>query len=212
MLKETGLIIFDIDGTLLDSVDFNKANLNGVLEKRGYSYRVTDERIRSYLGCTAEDFYRGVLDEASYGEWESIRAEARSQAGEMMLRHGKAFEGVYETFETLHKKGIKLVLYSNCSRPYLESAVELIGIGPFLSYTECVKDNGLEKPVLLQKIRDKYKEHHAIVVGDRIHDVEAAKINGIPSVGAVYGYGKDEVKDADFKISRMSDLLGLLED
>ena len=210
MLNNIKLVIFDIDGTLLDSVCFNTYNMNRTLEKRGYDYRVTEEIIRNNLGCTAEAFYKAALDKSCYSHWETIRAENRAHVREAMQEYGHAFPGVEETFKTLYKEGITLVLYSNCSRLYLEGALEVLGIEPYLDYTECVKDNGLEKPDLIKKILGLYKGLNALIVGDRIHDMEAAKINGLPYVAALYGFGRHEVERATYKVEAISELIPLL--
>lgn len=210
MTQARRLIVFDIDGTLLNSVNFNVCNLNRALKVFKMDYRVTEEKVRAHLGCTAEDYYRGVLDDSTYPMWQEIREDARAHMEEMMMAHGEAFEGVRETFDKLHQQGVKLVLYSNCSRPYLEAAIKLIGIEDYLSYTECVKDHGLQKPELLKKILGKYEGYEAIVVGDRIHDIEAAHANGIPCVGAMYGFGQRELDDADYVIHHIGELLALI--
>lgn len=212
MLNNIKLIIFDVDGTLLDSVAFNTYNMNQTLEKMGYSYRVNEAQIRNHLGETAEDFYKNVLDTICYKDWETIRATNRVSLEEAMKQYGKAFHGVLETFKTLHEKGYTLVLYSNCSRLYLESALEVLGIKEFIAYAECVKENGLEKPVLINKILDMYKGYEAVVVGDKIHDMEAASINEIPYIAATYGFGEAEIKEAKYQIRNISELLDLLNE
>ncbi|MDA3730675.1 HAD family hydrolase [Niameybacter massiliensis] len=210
MLDNIKLVIFDIDGTLLDSVCFNTFNMNRTLEKMGYDYRVTEEIIRNNLGGTAEDFYKAVLDESCYSDWEIIRAENRAHIREAMAEYGHVFPGVIETFKTLYEEGFILVLYSNCSRLYLEGALEVTGVKPYVDYTECVKDNGLEKPELIKKILGLYKGLNALIVGDRIHDMEAAKINDIPYVAALYGFGKHEIEHATYKVEAISELIPLL--
>lgn len=212
MLKDVDLLIFDIDGTLLDSVLFNVENMNRTLAHFGYSYRVNEEIVRSYLGCTAEEYYKGVLDENCWGAWEEIRAFNRANMAEVMTQYGRGFEGVLETFKTLYEEGYTLVLYSNCSRPYLESALDVIGIRELIDYTECVKDNGLEKNKLLKKILERYPNKKAAVVGDRIHDMEAARFNHLPCIAAMYGFGKDEMVNAKYKIEHISELRLLLRE
>ena len=208
MLTDVTMIILDIDGTLFDSVNFNTQNLNTTLKHFGYTYRVTEEVVRKNLGCTAEDYYKNVLNQESYKEWEQLRAYARLHVGEMIKQYGKAFDGVKETFEMLHNRGIKLILYSNCSRLYLDHAVDRMGISPFITYAECVKDNGLTKIALVDKILKMYPNEKAIIVGDRWHDVEAAKANHLPSVAATYGFGDDDMSLADTAITCISELSG----
>ena len=62
---------------------------------------------------------------------------------------------------------------------------------------------------MVGKIISKFPNSKSATVGDRIHDIEAAKENDILSVGALYGYGKDEPKKADVTINKFSDLLNI---
>lgn len=212
MLQDTRVIIFDIDGTLLNSVYFNVENMNNTLEHFDYVYRVSEERVRGYLGCTAEEYYKGVLDESCVERWEEIRAYNRAHMAEAMAAYGKEFEGVENTFSILHKRGYKLVLYSNCSRAYMESALDVLGIRNYVDYAECVKDNGLAKPQLLAKILKMYEGCKGVVVGDRIHDIEAAHWNHIPCIAALYGFGQEEeMKEADYTLYSIKELPALLD-
>lgn len=212
MLKNIKLIIFDVDGTLLNSVAFNTYNMNQTLEQMGYHYRVSEEQVRSHLGEKAEDFYKNVLDETCYKEWETIRRINRIHLEEAMQKYGKAFDFVEETFKALYEAGYILVLYSNCSRLYLESAIEVLGIKEFIDYAECVKENGLEKPELIHKILSRYKGYEAVVVGDKIHDMEAAKLNNIPYIAALYGFGEAQIKEATYQIENIGQLIELLKE
>lgn len=210
-MKQTKLLIFDVDGTLLDSVRFNCENINLTLKELGYTSRVSEAKVRSHLGCTAEDFYTGVLEDECVEQWQEIRTCTRKRTQEMMRCHGRPFDGVSDTFKKLKEKGMTLVLYSNCSRPYLETAVEVTGIEPYIDYAECVKDNGLTKIELIHKILGKYPGKKAAIVGDRSHDLEAAVANQLPCIGAMYGFGQKEMTNAPYKIYNMKELVQLFD-
>lgn len=206
-LKDTSLIVFDMDGTLLDSVTFNTQNINSALETLGLKFSVDEASVRPHLGCTAEVFYEKVLDEACYPHWEAIRNATKTHIEEVMACYGKAFEGVQTTIETLKSRGIKVVLYSNCSRAYMASGIQCMGIQSSLDYTECVKDNNLPKPQLLKKIKQLFPNEKIVVVGDRSHDLEAAQYNDLPFIAARYGYGGDELYEAPLGIDTIKELL-----
>ncbi|MGL4344485.1 MAG: HAD family hydrolase [Cellulosilyticaceae bacterium] len=206
------LVIFDIDGTLLNSVKFNVKALNYSLEMLGYEHRVSEEVVKQYLGCTGEVFYKGVLSEECELDWERIREYNRAHNGEIMLKYGKAFDGVKETFIALKERGIKIALYSNCSRMYMDRAMQLMGVEEWVDYHECVKDCGIEKPQLIHKILEYFDTKNAVVVGDRIHDYEAAIANGIGCVGVMYGYGKKEMTACRYKLYNMRELMALLRE
>ena len=63
----------------------------------------------------------------------------------------------------------------------------------------------------MQKIREKFNSSAAAIVGDRSHDIEAARETGSLSVGVLYGYGGEEPKQADITINRCDELLDIFD-
>jgi len=96
---------------------------------------------------------------------------------------------------------------SNCGTEYLNSTLSKLNIEQYFNYIECHGDNNLPKNEIVRKILNKFSGLKGAVVGDKIHDVLAARENNVLSIGALYGYGKDEPKQADLTIDNFSDLL-----
>ena len=63
----------------------------------------------------------------------------------------------------------------------------------------------------VKKIKEKYGGLTAAVVGDRCHDIEAARETNSLSIGALYGYGDKEPEEADIKINKFDDLLSIFD-
>ena len=83
------------------------------------------------------------------------------------------------------------------------SAVGIEGYFRFIRGRHTEKD----KASLMGELLDKIGSNKAVVVGDRIHDIDAAKENMIPSIGVAYGYGPEEMEKATFVAERPGDIL-----
>jgi uridine kinase len=81
----------------------------------------------------------------------------------------------------------------------------------YYDYVECIEDNNLTKPELVKKIRDRFGGLTAAIVGDRVHDIEAARANDCLSVGVLFGYGGNEPEQADITINKFDDLLSIFD-
>ena len=68
---------------------------------------------------------------------------------------------------------------------------------------------GKDKTWMVNSIIKKMNSEHFAVVGDRYHDIEAAKNNGGIAVGCSYGFGRKEVEKADILISSFEELLSI---
>ena len=82
-------------------------------------------------------------------------------------------------------------------------------IREYFDYTECVHENHLDKPELVEKIKEILKCSTAAVVGDRDNDIEAARETDSLSIGVLFGYGGKEPDQADFTINSFDELLDI---
>ena len=116
-----------------------------------------------------------------------------------------------ETLATLRKRGYKLAQYTNASTMYLNVVMSTLDMREYFDYIECIQDNNLTKPELVRKIKEKFGGLTAAMVGDRVHDIEAAKETDSLSIGVLYGYGGEEPKQADITINKFDDLLAIFD-
>jgi len=205
--EEVKVIIFDFDGTLMQSVKFNHMSINKALKELCYDCEAKEEDIRGHLGETSSEFYGNILPREAAHDWENIRMTNRRLSGEFILKYAESFPGVKETLKELRNRGYKVVLYSNCSEVYFTNSIKALGLEDSFDYKEYVSQNNLTKIKLVEKISEFFGGVKCAVVGDRIHDVEAARENGFISVGVLYGYGKEEPKEADVTIESFEELL-----
>lgn len=219
------VIVFDTDGTLMDG---RVAVLDAVAHALAATYEhfelqlpVLDrERMGLAMGLPAPAFFRTAFDPATVPEElqhafiaefevKSIRAEVAA------LRRGDShlYPGVPEALDALAGQGFALALYSNTSRPYFDTVVEVHGLARWFSRTLCLEDAmrrrlARGKAGMVRHLSRGYR--HVIVVGDRVHDIEAGQEAGAMTVGCRYGFGApDELEDADWCIDQLSELQAL---
>jgi phosphoglycolate phosphatase len=216
-LDKVQTLFFDFDGTIHNSIKiyapaFRKAYdflvEEGFAEKRIWS----EDEISHWLGYTSKNMWKEFMPDLD----EVPRKKAGAMVGNTMRflmeeRKAELYEGSLETLDYLKKEGYNLVFLSNCSASYRDKANEIFGLDKYFDDLVCAEDYSfIPKHEILKKIKDKYPGEKAIV-GDRIHDMEAGKLNNIKSIGCTYGFGSlEELKDADVIIDDVKKLKEIL--
>lgn len=202
MPEDIKLLIFDLDGTLLNSAPAVLKVVNRVCAELELGIKVTESAVKGVLGKPTEQAYKELV-----GEKENAWEEVMDKSDAEIPKFAKLFPKVKETLAELKKRGYKLVLYSNASPDYFEIVMFRLGIAQYFDYTECNGENTLPKAELVRKIMDRFPNLKAAVVGDRTDDITSAKENTALSIGALYGYSPEEAKQADIKINSVGELL-----
>ncbi|MDO8424750.1 MAG: HAD family hydrolase [bacterium] len=202
-LNDIGLLIFDLDGTILQSDKATFKVIKKAFSDMGIENSLEEEDIRRNLGEPTEIFFRNILGPTHASRWKEVMEKYDPLIPEFAV----AFPGAVETLETLKERGYKLALCSNCGSGYFKTVIAKLNIGQYFDYAECNGDNNLSKSEMIRKILNKFPGLKAAVIGDKIHDIEAARDNNAVAIGALYGYGKDEPKEADVTISKFPELL-----
>jgi phosphoglycolate phosphatase-like HAD superfamily hydrolase/uridine kinase len=212
--KDVNLIIFDMDGTIVMSQPLVYEAVKRAFKKLGWPVTIKKEEINRFIGVsvasTTGSLYEFITPPNGGLTPDEVRELVRAEYPGIFRDTALAFPGVKETLAELRKRGYKLAQYTNASTMYLETVMSSLQLRDYYDYIECVEENHLTKNQLAGKI----KEHfglEAAIVGDRCHDIEAARENGCLSIGAGYGYGDKEPDEADLKINRFSDLLTIFD-
>ncbi len=208
---DINLLIFDLDGTLFQSDTANIEAVKKALILMYPSILIKDEDIIKHLGETSEQFYKNILPPDKWFSWEEFRTKVREQYKISIPKLGKLFPHVTDTLITLKKRGYTLALYSNCSVEYFDNVISAFDLRRHFDFVECNQKNNLTKVELIKKIKLQFPRLKGAVIGDRKHDIEAGKKNGLLSVGALFGYGREEPKKADIIINAFSELLEIFD-
>jgi phosphoglycolate phosphatase len=195
------LIIFDFDGTLINSIPDLATAVNAMLTQ--YDLPSIDiDRVASFVGNGAATLVRRALTLAMQDKepTDELFAEAfafyLSAYKDVSCQKTFTYPGVMETLKYLDEKGYKMVICSNKPFEYMEPILDFLSIKP---YFHCwIGEDSLpeKKPHaapllhLVNVMRSTVEK--SIVVGDSKNDILAAQNAGMQSIGLTYGYNYEE--------------------
>jgi phosphoglycolate phosphatase-like HAD superfamily hydrolase/uridine kinase len=213
--NNVNLIIFDMDGTIIPSLPAVYESIKRAFDKLGWPVTFTPEEINRFFGITTASakgsLYEFITPSDSTLSIDEVRERVRKEYKGTFRDTAQPYPGVKETLPILRKRGYKLAQYTNASVMYLDIVMESLNIREYFDYVECIQHNNLTKSGLVRKMREKFGGLTAAVVGDRSHDIEAARDTDSLSIGVLFGYGGEEPKEADVTINKFDDLLTIFD-
>ncbi len=215
-IAKVDTIIFDFDGTLhrgeVVSLPIFHECLRSLYKKFNLNQDFpSHETILSQFGKQTEDIYPSLL-KTSNSEMISIFGKCVEEAEVAALQNGKGelYPKVEETLTDLKNRGFKLALCTNAREDYFEAIIDRFKLNQYFDLMMAAGQYpGKDKTWMVGKIIETLKSKNFAVVGDRFHDIEAAKNHGGIAVGCKFGFGKKEVEKADMKISSFPELLSI---
>jgi phosphoglycolate phosphatase len=212
------LVIFDLDGTLVDSFDDIRAGIAAACRDID---TVADERLLKLAtrGVALEDFFREATGREPTEEAERFRrfvASYRHHYLPACVVRTRPFPGVPETLAALRAQSRTLAVATTKRTDTAERVVEGTGLAPLL-HAVAGSDGLAHKPdpAVLRRAAALAGADlaGAVMVGDTDRDVGAAKAAGIPSIGVTWGgFEEHEMRalEPDHVITRFDELLSLL--
>jgi phosphoglycolate phosphatase len=190
------LVMFDLDGTLVDSVPDLAAAVDRMLIELGRPPAGV-EKVRDWVGNGARVLVRralaGGLDHAAVSEVETDAALARFLDLYTDCHQLTAlYPGVHELLEALSTAAVELAVVTNKPERFVAPLLEQVGLGGYFRWIVGGDTLPQQKPdpaALLQVMRLAGVEAaQALFVGDSRNDVLAARAAGVPCVAVSYGY------------------------
>lgn len=210
MLK---LIIFDLDGTLVNAYRAVEKSLNFTLKKLGYPL-ASISRVRRAVGWGDENFIKKFVKEEDVEKGLEIYRQHHKFS---LLKYSVVIPRVRRILEILKKRNYKLAIASNRPRKFTKLLLNHLGLKKYFPLVVCAKNKEEIKPspkLLLRIIKKlKIKKNEALYLGDMTIDVQAGKNAGIKTIALSGGSSsKNELKQAKpFKIiTKFSNLLNLI--
>ena len=190
-------IIFDLDGTLIKSEEGLFDSITYALEKSGVDpgdRKDMKRMIGPVLWESFQKFYNMSAEEADRAN--AYFVEAYDKEG---LYNASVYEGVEQMLETLRNAGRILLVVTAKPRDMAERVLNHTGIdkyfqaviGPARGNKKTDKGSLLREALsfLAKTGTDHFQKEQAVMVGDRMFDMQGAVETGIPSIGVLYGYG-----------------------
>ena len=213
--------MIDLDGTLVDSVPDLAYCADAMLAKLGMPPR-GEAKVRQWVGNGVERLVKRALINQLDGEPdEALFAKALPIYMELykdnISRRSRLYPGVKEGLDFLNGAGFKLGCITNKAAAFTEPLLKDVGIYDYFRIVVSGDTLPVKKPdprpLLHAAEYFKVDPAHALMVGDSISDVKAARAAGFQVICVSYGYNHgQDIRDAhpDAVIDSMSQLAGLL--
>ena len=201
-------VIFDLDGTLADSAILTVAAFAQVMPEFGLPV-LDAQTIKKAIGYANPEFYfilfpdfpREIVLEAG-AKTEEIELKVLSTMGDTIL-----FKDCHELLLRLKEKGIRLYIASTGDHDHVHGILSAAKIHELFESVSCGRPDKVE---MLREIIDERNKDGYVMVGDMSKDYDAARANGIMSVGARFGYCRADDLGFDVTIDSPLELLDMI--
>ncbi len=224
--KDKELIIFDFDGTLINSIQDLVSAINKMLAQFNL-LPLTLEQATPFIGNGAKMLVKRSLElsmqDKEVSKAKEVPKELLEQAFEIYLSAYQevfcektyAYPGVVETLSYLNEKGYKMVICTNKPFRFIEPILEKLSIKQFFKYwigEDSISEKKPNAAPLLHLAKEmSTKIEKCIMVGDSKNDILTAQNAGMDSIGVSYGYNYNE-NIADYKPTIVVDSFSTLQD
>jgi len=209
-------VIFDLDGTLVDTAPDLLATLNVLFTKRGHR-KITLPEIRTTIGHGARSMIRegGRLTGNPFSdhEVEIMFQEYLAYYSAHIADHSTPFPGALEVLAACQEKSVKLAICTNKLEGLTHQVLEQLNIKSYfdviIGYETLAKPKPDAMPVLEILKRTRARPEKTLYVGDSKTDRDTARAAGVAIVLVNYGYTPTPAADleADAVISHLGELL-----
>ena len=188
MAKRFELIVFDWDGTLMDSAALIVHSVQAAARDLGY-LPPTDERARHIIGLGLIDALRYALPELDPAHYQEVADRYRhhylSRDHELIL-----FDGTQDLIAELARAGYRLGVATGKSRRGLDRALEGSGLGAYFHATRCADEcHSKPHPQMLEELMEAFGVLPAatLMIGDTTHDLMMTQNAGVSALAVTYG-------------------------
>ena len=214
------LIVFDLDGTLLDSLEDLADSANWVLEQHGFPTHPVDA-YRYFVGDGVRKLIERILpqEERTEARIEQCRQEFVAYYKVHMEDKTSVYEGITELLVELKNRGLKIAVATNkvhiAVKPLMEKYFPEIHFDSMIGQREGVPVKPAPQ-IMFDILRETGCEpSEALHVGDTATDMQLAHNAGVTPVGVLWGYRPlKELQEAGAKfiIEKPEELLGLVHE
>ena len=211
-MSRADLVIFDLDGTLIDSRR-DLANAGNATRVHMGMPPLSDERVCSYVGNGAPVLVRRLLGaEASEAQIQEALEFFIEYYGIHKLDYTALYPGVREALERLRGAGITMAVLTN--KPVRISRAILEGLGVGALFRQVYGGNSFDfkkpHPIGVETLMAECgaPPERTIMVGDSAVDITTARNAGVKSCGVTYGLQPESLESVppDLRADRMEDL------
>lgn len=215
-MKKYDTVIFDLDGTLLNTLEDLTDSVNYALRLHGFPQRTISE-VRSFVGNgVARLMELSIPDGCNNPQFEKCLEDFRNHYSKNMQNKTDAYDGIMDLLKQLSEENYKIAIVSN----KFDKAVKGLNreyFGKYIKVAIGESENVSKKPApdtvfkALEELDSTIDK--AVYVGDSEVDVKTARNSGTVCIGVTWGFrGRKllEEKGADYIIDKPCELLNII--
>lgn len=183
------LIVFDWDGTLMDSVDHIVSSLQTAITELNLEPK-SDNEIKNIIGLGLKEAFKALYPQADTSELIELTASYRKRFFQQQKSPSELFPGVCELIERLLQQNYLLAIATGKGRHGLDKVLKETGFEQYFPITRCADESHSKPhPQMMFDIIRYYDVDPAetIMVGDTEYDLQMANNASANSVGVTYG-------------------------
>lgn len=202
-------VIFDLDGTLLNTLEDLWISTNFALKQFNYPEHTIQE-VRTFIGNGVGKLIERAVPK-NCKNIEECLAIFKKHYAENMYNHTAPFSGIIDVLKELKQDGCKTGVVSNkfdsavkeLCKKYFGNLID-IAVGQFDDVPPKPAPNGVLKTL------KEMNEKKALYIGDSDIDIQTAKNTKLPCIAVTWGFSdKGSLKDADFVVDKPSEIINI---
>lgn len=203
--KPARALLFDLDGTLVDSVPDLAAAIDAMLVDRGYA-PAGEQRVRHWVGNGAVKLVQRALTHARQGDdpiqsnepqdWQSAHQCFLKHYGRLSPDFSCLYPGVHEAITVWHQQGVAMAVVTNKPKQFVPEILQHFALDiffPVIVGGDCLPQRKPSpEPLYFACEQLSVSASECIMIGDSKNDVGAARAADMPVACVSYGYNHGE--------------------
>lgn len=192
-------VFFDLDGTITDSKPGILKCIRHALDEKGIAY--TDAQLDLMVGPPFRVSMREILGVHDVALVEDMIRIYRAEYEVSGWRDCKVYDGMEELFERLKKAGKRLAVATSKPLRFTVMMLDALGLSHYFDFiggaeSDSSRDSKIEVIRYVMENLSMSDAKGALMVGDRLYDIDGAKQANMDSAGVLWGYGSKEELEA----------------
>ncbi|AWL12031.1 Phosphoglycolate phosphatase [Saliniradius amylolyticus] len=188
-MSDYRLVIFDWDGTLMDSAGRIVSSVQAVAKRLELPVP-DDEAVKEIIGISLGPSLKRLFGELPEARMEQLVSAYRDEYVELNTTPTPLFNGVPELLTRLHGEGRTLAVATGKARRGLKRVWQQTNTGHFFHGSRCGDETESKPhPQMLEQLLEELDVpvHQAVMIGDTVHDMKMAEAIGMDRIGVSFG-------------------------
>lgn len=183
-------VIFDLDGTISDPFTGISKSVNYALDRQGFE-TVDARRIRHMIGPPLTEIFTELVGAIPEQRMLDLVASYRERYADVGYAENLIYDDIPELLATLSAREISLGICTSKRVDFAERIVDMFGLTHHFDFVDGGDVHVTKSMQLERLVANGIDAGTAIMIGDRAVDIQAARANGLDSIGVCWGFADE---------------------